>query len=451
MPIADTDRINKESTVSRYMQLKIPGLEPGFNFVEHDDISAANTNDKIIVDNINNATEPLKIVVDSLSLTTDSTAALRNNLYSIEEQPIGTTIVEPEPTSSLGEYNKMSVVIDRDGHTLFFDYTTNNNRTFLHHPAGSYLNIENDGSWLFKSVNNWTQFTKGNDFKIIDGEESKVIGGVKKTNVKGNSYLTIERNYNLSIGDNFLTTVGGNQSTEINGTRTTIITKNDLSNIKGYKEQTIQGLYVVNSNHTIALNAPTIQLNTKNLITSSDGSLKEKIGGERRIEANQIGFSSGNDINMNAGQHLTKSVVGFAEETVQGFSLIPPLDLNSKKTIVQLYNYLVDVWIGDIKMLTGFGLGPSLILSNTLGSLSLKTLFGGIEIDIAGNNIISGNRVDVGGSLTAISTEPAMLGLTHTNWAAAHFHPTGTGPSGVPTTAGALTASMSTKVFIAAA
>ena len=466
MPIADKDRISKESTVSRYMQINIPGDELDDDFKTHN-ISLSDTNDKTIIDNTSSS--PLQIVVNSLSLSsflfTDAAPILRSDLYSIEERPVGPIEdpKEPFPTSKLGDYNQMSVLIDRDGHTLLFDYTPGNNRTFLHHPKGSYLNIDNEGNWVFvaqtqfkedfvETGGNWSKFIKGNDFSIIDGEESKAVGGDKKTNVKSDNYLTIDQDDNLSIGGTQSTNIGEFQNVAIGKDRTTVISRNELLNIKGYKEQNINGIYIVNSRDIILFNAPIIEFRTNNLVTTNQGSLKETVGGERRIEANQISFSSANDINMNAGAGLTTTVVGLAEETVQGLSFIPPLNLTSKKTVVQLFNYLLEVWTGNIKLDTGLGAGPLLDLNFLTNSLTLSTFLGEFNISPAGITTIGAAlKVDVGGSLTTPSIEPAMLGTAHTLWAKFHTHPTGVGPSGIPLQGNTLQLSLSKKVFIATA
>lgn len=455
MPIKTTDRRIDESTVSRYMQLNIPGLEPGDDFKKHIQLTQFDTNDLSIIETIRSKPAE-KIVIGNLTLNTDTTKDFRGEVYSILSQDESIEVVEIEPLSSTGKYNKMSVLIDRDGHTLLFDYTPDidkadriNGRTLLHHPAGSYFIIENDGSWTFKSEaggdadtttatgkkgGNWKKFVSGNDNEIIKGNQISKVGQDKKSQIKGSQFHTVNENSDLQIGASQTVDIAGSSHTSIGKSRIAIIDGLDITNVAGSKETNVQGVYILSAKERILFESPTIEFRGE-VVTKAPASFKEEIGGTKKIEANQVGFSSLNDITLSAGGNINQSVVGISEETITGAP--PPINGIAKS---------IDVKLGGID-LTANSLTIPISTSMTLdflGGVKLGGLLNFFSINPAGFMEINGTFITIGTG----ATEPVLLGQTHVTWAAQHTHPTGVGVSGAPIQAGDLLKSLSKTVLV---
>lgn len=352
----------------------------------------------------------------------------------------------------------MSVLIDRDGHTLLFDYTpdpTNksrvNGRTFLHHPAGSYFIIENDGSWTFKSEangaadtttptgkagGNWKKFVSGNDSSIVKGNEISKVGLDKKTQIKGSQFHTVNQNSDLQIGAEQNIEVTGNSHTSIGKSRITIVDGLDITNVGGSKEINVQGVYVMSAKQRILLDAPVIEFRGE-VITKAPASFKEEIGGSRKIEANQVGISSNNDITLSSGGNFNQTVVGVSKETITGASVPPPITGIAK---------LIDVSTGGVQLIANSLILPisTSMTLDLLGGVKLGGLLNYFSINPAGLMEINGTFISIGTG----ASEPVLLGQTHSTWVAQHTHPTGVGPSGPPIQAADLINSLSKTVLV---
>jgi hypothetical protein len=142
------------------------------------------------------------------------------------------------------------------------------------------------------------------------------------------------------------------------------------------------------------------------------GSKEIKVGGGyKRLVGGSDSISTGADSNKAYGGNESLLVGGSAAYTYgTGF-----------EAIVALGNYVVETKIGDIE---------------------LKSLLANLKIPISGIAELDGLLVKIAGG-----DQSMLLGQDTVDWLMNHIHPTGVGPSGVPTTAAQAVTLLSVKAF----
>lgn len=502
MPIKRKDRRSAESNISRVMQQRIPfpveavAQEARENLINNPetDPEAFDSLFEVEDDTVGDAevaaidpdgtgfffkTNPIITQDDALDqdqnlnletvFTSTANMSMEQNTTSGTWNMISETtnfkITEPVATSEKGEYNKIYVLIDREDHTFFFDWTPGNLRTLLKHPSGGYFAWDNSGNYTFKtkkpidevlSVNAGEDVPitdGGNAFFFIDGNRNESILGDDIRFTTGSRHEHIQGSSNFNIEDNLNTIVAGTMSTRINANSFWEISKNQIfviggfvtENVAGYKEQNIKGPYTITSLDQILFDAPTIEFRTTNLIMNNRGSIIESIGGLREISAGALGLQTINNMSLTAGQNISITAVGKSEEIISGASAIPSVTTKLIRTI--LGNIKIEALVGNV----GISALGSIDVQNILAGLSIDPIgqidlagpIGSLNINVAGIAELDGTLVNLGTG----AAEPVLKGLTSTMWLATHNHPTGVGPSGPPFQAGLLQTLLSMKVF----
>lgn len=83
----------------------------------------------------------------------------------IQKEPVG-----PEPASAYGaQYPYNRVITTRSGHVIELDDTPDNSRIHIYHKSGSYLEINNDGQVVLKSL--------ADNFEIVKTNKTLYVGG----------------------------------------------------------------------------------------------------------------------------------------------------------------------------------------------------------------------------------------------------------------------------------
>lgn len=118
-------------------------------------------------------------------------------------------------------YNKVSET--ETGHVFEVDDTPNNGRIHEYHNAGTFYEIQADGSKTTKVVGDEYEITLKDKKVYIKGSCDVTIGGDARMLVTGDMYQ--------EIGGNLFTTVGGNRVTKIQGNDLTEVLSGQSSNI----------------------------------------------------------------------------------------------------------------------------------------------------------------------------------------------------------------------------
>lgn len=156
----------------------------------------------------------------------------------------GSSFSEPEyKNNSVYPYNIVTEY--ESGHLFEIDNTPNNERVSLNHRLGSYIDMLNNGTVVYKSTHD--------RYNITNSDENNYIGGTQNTTIKKGCNLLV----NVEGGDNnLLITVssGGDMSISIQGGNLNI-------NVDGDITQKCSGDYKINVDGDYVLKAKTIKLN----------------------------------------------------------------------------------------------------------------------------------------------------------------------------------------------
>lgn len=121
---------------------------------------------------------------------------------------------EPESYYN-AEYPNNKVYSTNSGITIEIDDTDGEERIHIYHPSNSYIEINKDGSIIFKNSKD--------KFEIVSGES--------KVSIEGNKTETVEKDKETKVQKNMTIKVDGN--TEINTTGRTLIHSDGETNIEG--------------------------------------------------------------------------------------------------------------------------------------------------------------------------------------------------------------------------
>lgn len=135
--------------------------------------------------------------------------------------PPGQVPTFEDGTTSVYPYN--SVKETETGHVFEVDDTPGNGRIHEYHNAGTFYEIQADGSKVTKIVGDDYEIVVKNKKVFINGSCDVTIGGNAKLLVKGDMYQEIEGNLFTTVTKNRVTKIGGNDVTEIlSGSNTNI-------------------------------------------------------------------------------------------------------------------------------------------------------------------------------------------------------------------------------------
>ena len=104
---------------------------------------------------------------------------------TIVKDPIG-----PEPESPYGsQYPFNKTITTRSGHVIELDDTPENERIHFYHKSGSYIEINNEGRIVIKSVSDQYEIVAQNKQLYVKGDVKAQIDGNLDAEVKGNVNL----------------------------------------------------------------------------------------------------------------------------------------------------------------------------------------------------------------------------------------------------------------------
>ncbi len=111
--------------------------------------------------------------------------------------PITKNTLEKEPADGFAArypYNK--VITTESGHTVELDDTPGQERIHIYHRTGSYVEINKDGSVVYKSVKN--------TYEITTSDNEVFVGGSVSVHVKGNANILVDGTYTLESKGNMV-------------------------------------------------------------------------------------------------------------------------------------------------------------------------------------------------------------------------------------------------------
>lgn len=129
----------------------------------------------------------------------------------------------PVPYNAL--YPNNSVMATKSGHILEFDDTPNSRRVHLYHSAGTFTEIDDNGTQVNRIVGDGYEILDRNGYVYISGAEhvhvrgskSLLVGGSMSIEVVGDTVINTRGNTTLLVSGDLETSVGGNYKVKVAG------------------------------------------------------------------------------------------------------------------------------------------------------------------------------------------------------------------------------------------
>lgn len=113
-------------------------------------------------------------IIPGMDDTRHSLSYLARGKQTLQKDTIG-----PEPPSSYNaEYPHNRVIQTRSGHAIELDDTPNHERIHIYHKSGSYIEINNDGQFVMKSVKD--------NIEIVQNDKTLFCKGILTIDCEGN-------------------------------------------------------------------------------------------------------------------------------------------------------------------------------------------------------------------------------------------------------------------------
>ena len=113
----------------------------------------------------------------------------------------------PIPYNATYPYNK--VFMSESGHVMEFDDTENSERVHLYHKAGTYIEIDSNGTKVTRVI--------GDNYEILERNGYVYVKGTTNVTIEGDSNVLIKNNMNLDVYGNVNMNVAGNMNTAVTG------------------------------------------------------------------------------------------------------------------------------------------------------------------------------------------------------------------------------------------
>lgn len=110
-----------------------------------------------------------------------------------------------EPTSAYNTEYPFNTIYESAKHRIELDDTKDASRIMIHHASGSFIQIDDNGVTVNKSV--------GDTYEVTEGSEHKIVGataGFSTVTINGNAYVKVNGNKTEEITGDLQTLVHGN-------------------------------------------------------------------------------------------------------------------------------------------------------------------------------------------------------------------------------------------------
>lgn len=157
---------------------------------------------------------------------------------------------EPNYDNKTSAYPYNKVTETETGHVFEVDDTPNNGRIHEYHNAGTFYEIQADGSKTTKVVGDEYEITLKDKKVYIKGTCDVTIGGDARMLVTKDMYLEVGGNLFTSVGGDRITKIVGNDLTEVLSSESTNISRDHSLRVGGNQTDTI----IKNKTETVAGN-----------------------------------------------------------------------------------------------------------------------------------------------------------------------------------------------------
>ena len=225
------------------------------------------------------------------------------------------------------------------GHVFEIDDTPNNERIHEYHTAGTFYEIQADGSKITKVVGDEYEITLKDKKVYIKGSCDVTIGGDARMLVTGDMYQEIGGNLFTTVAGNRVTKIVGNDLTEVLSGQSTNVSRdssfrtggNNTDTIIGDNTQTIGG----NSFKTVGGNVTSISVGStshtsilgyKVMSTTGNVSMNAPLGDFKALSLN-MSLSAALNQTVTAAVQL---IEGSTNQTLSGVitqSIVSPIQL----------------------------------------------------------------------------------------------------------------------------
>jgi len=224
-------------------------------------------------------------------------------------------VLNPEPDAKYASkypYNK--VLTTEGGHVVEFDDTPGKERIHIMHKSGSYIEIDNEGTRVDKTV--------GDHYSVIVGGENIRVLGDAEVEVNGNVDLTVTQNCAITCYGNLAGKVFGEASVYVEKDAK-IIGNADVSlqarqNISIFAAATLS----LETLGNMTIRAGQLNIETPNMIVSAGALTETIVGASLRNVGGIASIVAGGSASITAGGAASISAVGSASMTAGGVASI---------------------------------------------------------------------------------------------------------------------------------
>ena len=141
------------------------------------------------------------------------------------EKAGGGTFDQPEiPYNALYPFNK--VMATESGHVMEFDDTPNSRRIHLYHAAGTFTEIDDNGTQVNRIVGDGFEIYERNGYVYVNGAKTVTVNGshnlkvgnALNVEVDGAANITVYNDVNLKVSGDMNMHIDGNINTKVSGT-----------------------------------------------------------------------------------------------------------------------------------------------------------------------------------------------------------------------------------------
>lgn len=118
---------------------------------------------------------------------------------------------EWEPPSDYdkgGKYTKVKAWTFRSGHSIEVDDTPGGERLRVYHTNGSYIDMQADGTNIYRA--------EKDDFEVVQGNKSLRVKGATHVHISGDADIKVDGNADVEVGGNSKWTIGGTWEVKAN-------------------------------------------------------------------------------------------------------------------------------------------------------------------------------------------------------------------------------------------
>lgn len=205
---------------------------------------------------------------------------------------------EPDPINGQTIYPFNKVEESSSGHIHEVDDTPGCRRLHDYHAAGTFQEIQNDGTKIIKIVGDSYEVVVGNNHVVIHGACNVTIDGDTRLLVNGDCIEEVTGDQHVTVRGSRYTKIAGNDVTQIGGTDTTQVNGDGHYRVSRNATRTVganETLNVGQERTTLIGGADTTFVTGKVLLTTSDYLL---------VATTDINISAGMKAALSAGTDL---------------------------------------------------------------------------------------------------------------------------------------------------